>query len=256
MFKEVYLMQNLRARGNQRPANRRVICLAATTVFLQASGLTFAGLPAEDSENWSLRKETDRIRVYTTDQPDSSFQAFKAVAVLDVPIENLMAVMINPKSCVQWVHNCSESYAFGSGDFDERYAYSVNDMPWPVTDRDYVLRIRTRGQQVDGEIVMDLSAIPDQRAEEDDYIRVDKSDTLYRFIPEDGQTRMIWVQHTEPNGSIPGWLVNTLLVDIPIRSMEQLERVAQWDRYQNYELIYDSQGQLKDVAPKAESGDD
>jgi len=38
--------------------------------------------------------------------------------------------------------------------------------------------------------------------------------------------------------------------------MEQLERVAQWDRYQNYELIYDSQGQLKDVAPKAESGDD
>ena len=118
-------MQNLRARGNQRPANRRVIWLAATTVFLQASGLTFAGLPAEDSENWSLRKETDRIRVYTTDQPNSSFQAFKAVAVLDVPIENLMAVMINPKSCVQWVHNCSESYAFGSGDFDERYAYSV-----------------------------------------------------------------------------------------------------------------------------------
>ena len=72
MFKEVYLMQNLRARGNQRLANGRVNWLAATTVFLLTSGLAFAGLPAEDSENWSLRKETDHIRVYTTDQPGSS----------------------------------------------------------------------------------------------------------------------------------------------------------------------------------------
>lgn len=249
-------MQNLRAHGTQRQANGRVNRLVATTVLLLTSGLAFAELPAEDSESWSLRKETDQIQVYTSDQPDSSFQAFKAVAVLDVPIENLMAVMINPKSCVQWVHNCSESYAFGSGDFYERYAYSVNDMPWPVTDRDYVLRIRTHGHQADREIMMDLSAIPDRRDEDDDYIRVDKSDTLYRFIPEDDQTRMIWVQHTEPNGSIPGWLVNTLLVDIPIRSMEQLERVAQWDRYQNYELVYDEQGQLKDVVPKSQTGDD
>lgn len=249
-------MQNLRAHGNRCPANGRVNWLATTTVFLLTSGLAFAGLPDEDSENWSLRKETNHIQVYTVDQPNSSFQAFKAVAVLDVPIENLMAVMINPKSCVQWVHNCTESYAFGSGDFYERYAYSVNNMPWPVTDRDYVLRIRTRGQQADGEIVMDLNAIPDQRAAEDDYIRVDKSDTLYRFVPEDDQTRLIWIQHTEPNGSLPGWLVNTLLVDIPIRSMEQLERIAKWDRYQNYKLIYDQQGQLKDVVPKPQSGDD
>lgn len=249
-------MQNLKARGVARPASALAMLLMAAVVSTIAAGAAQAGLPDENAEGWSLRKETDNIRVFTIDQPDSSFQAFKAEAILDVPIENLMAVMINPQSCVEWVHNCSESYAFGDGNFHDRYAYSVNDMPWPVTDRDYVLRIRTHGEKSDGEVVMNLNAIPDRREEEDGHIRVDKSDTLYRFIPEGDQTRMIWVQHTEPNGSIPGWLVNTLLVDIPIRSMEQLERVARWERYQNHELVYDSSGQLKNVVPKPQSGDD
>lgn len=249
-------MQNLRAYGVHRQRYRIVNRLATMTLFMMASGLALAELPDEDAQGWSLRKETDNIRVFTIDQPDSSFQAFKAEAVLDAPLENVMAVMINPQSCVEWVHNCSESYSFGDGDFHDRYAYSVNDMPWPVTDRDYVLRIRTHGEKRDGEVVMDLNAIPDSRAEEDGHIRVDKSDTLYRFIPLGNQTRMIWIQHTEPNGSIPGWLVNTLLVDIPIRSMEQLERVARRDRYQNHELVYEQNGKLKDVVPKTQSGDD
>lgn len=249
-------MHNLKAPGSSRRVSALAWLWVVTVASAVVSASALAGLPDEKAEGWSLRKETDSIRVFTTDQPDSSFQAFKAEAVLDVPIENIMAVMNNPGSCVEWVHNCSESSAFGDGDFHDRYAYSVNDMPWPVTDRDYVIRIRTRGEQSDGEVVMDLNAIPDRRDEEDGHVRVDKSDTLYRFIPEGSQTRMIWVQHTEPNGSIPGWLVNSLLVDIPIRSMEQLERVAARERYQNHELIYDQDGKLKDVVAKTQSGDD
>tara|TARA_B100000214_G_scaffold301192_1_gene231543 strand:+ start:730 stop:1464 length:735 start_codon:yes stop_codon:yes gene_type:complete len=222
--------------------------ICALLVFAVAASAR-AELPTETDEQWTLRKEADHIRVYTIEQPDSSFKAFKAVAVLDAPIENLMAVMANPGSCVEWVHNCSESYAFGDGEFHDRFAYSVNDMPWPVTDRDYVLRIRTRGDRASGEIVMDLNAMPDQRAESSSRVRVDRSDTLYRFTPEGEKTRMVWVQHTDPNGSLPGWLVNSLLVDIPVRSMEELERVANRDKYRGYQLVYDEDGQLIGISP-------
>lgn len=245
-------------------ARRSAFALAARGALTAVIAVCFpllaaAELPPADGDDWNLRKEAGAIRVFTAEQPDSSFQAFKAVALLDAPIENLMAVMINPKSCVEWVHNCVESYAFGEGDFHDRYAYSVNDMPWPVTDRDYVLRIRTHGEGAGGDIFMDLNAVPQRRDVEEDYVRVDRSDTHYHFIPMGNQTRMVWVQHTEPNGSIPGWLVNSLLVDIPIRSMEQLERVALKERYQGHELVYDASGKLTAVAPSAkdiESGDD
>lgn len=232
-------------RSKDRPATRWAMAWAL--LALAASAPVQAELPTEDSEGWTLRKESGDIRVYTIDQPDSSFKAFKAVGLLDAPIENLMAVMINPGSCVEWVHNCIESYAFGAGSFHDRFAYSVNDMPWPVTDRDYVLRIRTRGNETSGEVVMDLNATPDQRSEIDSRVRVDRSDTFYRFSPQGEQTRMVWVQHTDPNGALPGWLVNSLLVDIPVRSMEALEQVANLEKYQDYQLVYDDSGALVGV---------
>jgi hypothetical protein len=222
-----------------------VICALLVTVL--AATTVEANLPAEDSDGWKLQEEVDNIRIYTTDQNDSSFKAFKAVALLDTPIENLMAVMVNPKSCMEWVLNCSESYGFGKGNFNNRYAYSVNDLPWPVTDRDYVLHIRTHGNKGSGEIVMNLDATPNKRAEITSRVRVNRSDTLYRFIPEGNKTRMIWVQHTDPNGVLPGWLVNSLLVDIPVKSLQALEKVAAKDRYQGFRLIYDADNQLIDV---------
>ncbi|SHK74187.1 START domain-containing protein [Marinobacter antarcticus] len=168
------------------PVISGVIC--ALLVSAMAAATARAALPAENSEAWSLRKEAGDIRIYTTNQNDSSFQAFKAETLLDAPIE---AVMVNPASCVKWVLNCTESYSVGKGSFYDRYAYSVNDMPWPVTDRDYVLNIRTRGNEISGEILMEMSATPGKRAESSSRIRVDRSDTLYRFIPEGRKTRMI-----------------------------------------------------------------
>ena len=221
----------------------------ALSVSLSASASDYRPLPPEEAEQWALQKEVDNIRIYTMDQAGSGFQAFKAVADLKVPIENLMAVMINPQSCQEWVHNCTEAFAFGQGDFHDRFAYSVNDMPWPVTDRDYVLRIRTHGNEQTGEVVMDLNATPGMRAELSSRVRVDRSDTLYRFTPKGNQTRMVWVQHTEPNGALPEWLVNNLVVDIPVKSMQALEAVAQEEKYQGYRIEWAEDGNIKAVVP-------
>lgn len=204
-------------------------------------------LPAEDSDAWELRKEDGNIRVYTMDKNDSSFQAFKAEALLDAPIDAVVAVMNNPQSCIEWLLNCTESYAVGKSSFHDRYVYSVNNMPWPVTDRDYVLNIHTRGNKTTGEVVVNMSAAPDMQATRSNRVRVEQSDTRYRFIPEGENTRMIWLQHTDPNGTLPGWLVNSLLVDIPLKSTKELERIAGLERYQGATLVYDDEGRLMDV---------
>jgi hypothetical protein len=221
------------------------VCLALLHCL---PALASAGdLPPRDAD-WELREESEGIRIYTTDYADSSFKAFKAEAVLDVSMDQLMAVMVTPSSCMQWVHNCTEARQFANGTFHRRFAYSVNDMPWPVSDRDYVLRIVTEGHQGSGVVTMHLNAVPDKKTANDDRVRVEKSDTLYRFEPvNDGQTRMTWIQHTEPNGAIPGWLANTLIVDIPLKSMKALAKVAQTEQYKGYELTYDEQGNLAGV---------
>ena len=100
-------MHNLRTPGTRRRVSTLATLMVATVASVMAWATALADLPDENAEGWSLRKETDNIQVFTIDQPGSSFQAFKAEAILDVPIGNLMAVMVNPQSCVEWVHNCS-----------------------------------------------------------------------------------------------------------------------------------------------------
>lgn len=215
----------------------------------------FADLPA--SPDWSLARDKDGIRIYSQRMSNSDFEAFKAVTVLNVPLSNVMAVMADPTSCVDWVHGCVHSEGLGGGDFHDRSAYSVNDLPWPAQDRDYVLRIRThtehrqvadsaaRGNEPQPVIIMQLSAIPDKRRSSSGKVRVEHSDTLYEFYDfGDGRTHMTWVQHTEPNGALPSWLVNSLAIDIPFNSMQRLEKLANTTPYHHHQLVFDSEGRL------------
>lgn len=238
-----------------RYCNSLVILLC---LFTATAG---ADLPPE-SVDWKLEREEDNIRIYKTAMPDSSFEAFKATTVINAPLANVMAVMVNAESCEEWVHGCSHSEPLPDGDFHDRKAYSVNNLPWPAADRDYVLHIRTRTsetsevQSADAQrfVIMELSAVPDDRRETDK-VRVEHSDTLYEFHETtDGRTHMTWIQHSEPNGSLPSWLVNSLAVDIPFNSLQELQEVARSPAYSGFELVFDEQaGQLVDVRRPAQA---
>ncbi|PAV27298.1 lipid-binding protein [Tamilnaduibacter salinus] len=234
-------------------ALRFIVCL----LILLIPGLALAGpaLPSQDAD-WAVQQDSDGIVVETADLPGSDFQAFRASTTFDVPVSRVMAVMAHPQSCMKWVHNCTAARNL-SGTFRDRFAYSVNDMPWPVSDRDYVLHVLTRGEPGSGTVEVRMSAVKGHHPKQDGMVRVTKSDTLYRFTPVgNGQTRMTWVQHTEPNGSIPSWLVNSLLVDIPFQSVKALRDVVHEPRYAGHRLVFHN-GKLTNVVKRPDdSGDD
>lgn len=215
-----------------------------------------ADLPPDNAE-WRLARDDKGIRIFSRKIAGSDFEAFKAITVLDAPLSNVMAVMADPKSCVEWVHGCVHSEGLDRQSFNNRSAYSVNDLPWPAQDRDYVLHIRTHTETGASEsepptVVMALSAVPGQRRESSGKVRVEHSDTLYRFYDNgDGRTHMTWIQHTEPNGALPSWLVNSLAIDIPFNSMRSLETLANEPRYRHHELVYNDNGELVDVEDRS-----
>jgi len=212
---------------------------------------TFGSASVPTSEkNWDLDLKEDGIRVYTRSINDSRINAFRAETVLDAPLEAVLAVMSDPRSCMEWVHQCVEAYNLPNGSFNDRYAYSINDMPWPASDRDYVLHIRTMTGSSQDEIIMKMDAVPDRREKRDGYVRMEVASTVYELTREgENRTRMIWYQHAEPGGSLPAWLVNRLATDIPYESLKELNRVVQEDQYQGYTIEYDNSGQIQNVVP-------
>lgn len=204
-----------------------------------------------DAPDWEKQTEEGDIVIFTRPHPGSSFKAFKAVTVIDAPLSNVMAVMANPQSCMEWVLGCTVANSFDETSFNDRYAYSVNDMPWPFKDRDYVLHIKTTSDPASGKILMHMNAAKNKKEINDDLERVDVAQTVYTFEAlDENKTKMVWLQHTEPGGVLPGWLVNSLIVDIPVKSLQQLEKVAQQPKYQDANILFDQQGIINGVDSK------
>ncbi len=222
-----------------------------STLLIFALFLASASSRAElalHSDAWRLDFDQDGIRIYTKAQPDSVYHAFKAETILNVPLHHVMAVMAQPGSCVEWVHGCIESWGLREENFNKRYAYSVNDLPWPVRDRDYVLEINTSNDPAQNTIMMDMYAVTDELPPKEGLIRVTRQETHYIFKPlGDDQTHMIWLQHTDPSGALPSWLVNALIVDIPFKSMKALEKVARLEKYTDSEIVFDESGAITGV---------
>ncbi len=201
-----------------------------------------------DQPSWEKKLDKENVEIFTREHAGSTIKAFKAIATLDAPLTQVMAVMANPNSCVEWVHGCIVSYGFDAKSFNDRHAYSVNDLPWPVADRDYVLKISTWREPDSGRIWMEMHAVTDKKPVTTQYERVTVAQTIYVFeSTEDNKTQMTWLQHTEPGGALPSWLVNALLIDIPFKSLRKLEEVANWDKYNKGEMLIDAQGELTGV---------
>ncbi|TVP59176.1 MAG: lipid-binding protein [Halomonadaceae bacterium] len=209
-----------------------------------------AAVPTDD-ENWTVRKDEDGVRIATRSMDDSSFDAFRAETELDSPMASLLAVMGEPESCLRWVHTCIEARALGNGDFHHRYAYSVNALPWPASNRDYVVRITTEGDQQ--EVIITMEAVSGMEPEQRGLVRIEHSFSIYRITPlDDERTAIAWFQHTEPGGSLPGWLVNRMTTDLPYRSLLNLRDEVQKTRYRNYRIQYDDNGQITGLERDAE----
>ncbi|PID42755.1 MAG: lipid-binding protein [Proteobacteria bacterium] len=226
------------------------------TVFLTRSALAtpdHVTLPenlTEESADWEKTLDEEGVQIFVRDYPGSDYKAFKAIMEIQAPVDSVMAVMAAPNSCVEWVHGCIISYGLDAESFNKRYAYSVNDLPWPVTDRDYVLLISTWNEPDTNRIWMEMHAVKDKKTVNEDYVRVTTANTIYLFEPTDhNTTKMTWLQHTEPGGALPGWLVNALLIDIPFNSLKKLEEVANRDNYKRAKILTDDQGQITGVKP-------
>ncbi len=229
----------------------RYISTLLTSAALLSSPFAISDEIPMDAPDWDKKETEENITIYTRPHPNSNFKAFKAVAIIDAPLNNIMAVMANPKSCMEWVLGCTEASSFDETSFNDRYAYSVNDMPWPFKDRDYALHIRTSSDPKSGIILMHMGATNSKKEISDEFERVHVAQTVYSFEAlDDNTTKMVWLQHTEPGGILPGWLVNSLIIDIPIKSLQALERTAKLPKYQDAEILFDQQGMIMGVNSK------
>ena len=192
-----------------------VILLSAIVIFLYAIKLWAEEYP------WQKRISEDGVSVYTHKVEGSPILEFKADVTVNVPINQAISLFENEEKMPEWYYQCVLAELIRQETSEQKIFYFVLHLPWPVTERDSVFRRVRSTNAISGVITYTLSALPEQLPRKKGKIRVPYIKTVWSFTPLiDGKTKIYFQQHSDPGGSIPGFLANALVVDIPFNSLK------------------------------------
>jgi hypothetical protein len=183
---------------------------------------------------WHLKRDRDGIQVYVSKVADSKFKAMRAHMLVETSVRSLVALIIDLENCRQWAPTCKQAYIVERLSPTDSIVYSHNNLPFPVRDRVAYSRVKWTRDLETGAVVMRSSALADANYKiRKGVIQVTDAMSEWRFTPQaDGQVLVESFVHADPNGAIPAWLTNLLMVDTPFDTMRQVRKLAQTEKYQ------------------------
>ena len=192
------------------------------------------------ASEWTLVKEKNGVSVYTSAVEGSDFLAYRGEIVVDGSIASVVSVLYDTPNCVSWLHECSFGLTLEEVSFKENYIYESYDLSFPVSDRGLILH---------STLVWDESRAVVSVEDANDFCKnktnprcekvrslnlttIPRSKGAYTLTKlDDNKTSVVWQAHTDPGGSIPTWMVNMLVVDMPYYSLRNLRKVVKENQY-------------------------
>lgn len=203
--------------------------MVALCLLLQAGGSS-----AYASENWNLKKDRDGIQIYTRKVEGSPFKAVRGITRVNARLSSLVALVRDAKACPDWADRCGESWVHEKINDTEEYVYTLNELPWPVADRDVLAHVRW-SQSTDNLAVTMLSSATEGLLEKKKgIVRLTEANAQWIFTPlESGEVEVVTLAHINPAGPLPAWVTNLLLVDAPFNTLSKLREAVQDQKYLN-----------------------
>ncbi|MDE2222914.1 MAG: START domain-containing protein [Candidatus Omnitrophica bacterium] len=197
-------------------------------VFL-ASSVLLSGFNAFGAEYpWALKLRQDGVSVYTRKVPGSDILEFKSDVIVNAPIKKVTAFFEDAREVPKWSYQCRRMRLVQDERPQSKVFYYVIHLPWPVTQRDCVFRRIKSVDPATGVVTYGLTGLPQRLPQKRGNVRVTYLKTIWRFTPlKDGRTGVYYQQFSNPGGSLPPFLANALVVEIPYNSLKNFRTLVQ-----------------------------
>ena len=210
---------------------RRLLQVAlAACVGLCATVATVAAPATAHAQGvWEFVGVIDGVKVWRKEVPDTNLLAFKGEVVADVNMGKLLAVFLDRNQRKFWVDRFDDTRMLEqTNPLNETY-YIRFKLPPGISNRDYVLRADGTADAAQGLFTAKIKSVEHPKAPVDDCcVRAEVRGTFYRFEALKGapgtpdKTRLIVEVQTDPQGWLPGWVVNLIQKSWPSKTLNGL----------------------------------
>ncbi|RNC88066.1 MAG: hypothetical protein ED556_02435 [Winogradskyella sp.] len=170
--------------------------------------------------DWKLKKDSNEIKIFTRSLLNESFDEYKAVTTVNVPIKKVVEELL---TAPEYFDECKSgiSYYLKKKSEDEHLFYARKDLPWPVKDRD-IITLLTVIKINDYKYKLKLESLPDAIPEKNKTLRVKKLMGFWLLEEKDRKTKITQQLLVNPEGSLPKFVVNKLLIKGPFKTFSDL----------------------------------
>ncbi len=170
---------------------------------------------------WKLAKDKEGIQIWVRDFKDSPYKEYKAITSVKTSLKGVVDELLEAP---EYMENCKEgvSHLVKINNDKEYVFYARNEFPWPVKDRDVVSKLRIQKISKD-KIKLYIDAAPEEVPVLKSTLRIRELSGHWLLEEHEGKVKITQQLYVNPEGSLPPFITNSLLVTGPFKTFSTLK---------------------------------
>jgi len=210
------------------------IAIALLTIAVSAEANESDGEPP-----WHLERDKQGVQIFTRSVDGSPYDEVKGVTLVTAKLSSLVALIRDTRACSDWADLCKESRLHESISATEHYVYTLNDLPWPVANRDVLAHVIWQQNPENLQVTMRSQATTGLLEKNKGVVRLTQAKASWVFKPlGDGQVEVTTMAHVNPGGPLPGWMTNLFLLDSPFNTLVKLKKAVNQPKYEQANVVF------------------
>jgi hypothetical protein len=158
---------------------------------------------------WELVYSAENLSVQRRDYAGSDLDEIRGVVRVQASLNAVMALLKDADFNRDWVYRSGGARILQDTGYPQAYVYGVVDAPFPMSDRDTVVRFDYEQDPVTREITITITNFPEFIPPQANLIRVPQFGGFWHLRPEpDGWVEVTYQVYGDPGGWIPVWVAN------------------------------------------------
>lgn len=198
---------------------RRGLAVIVGALFVASMGAADASEGA-----WRVVDSERGITVSVRDVPGQELPSFRGQGTIEGDVLYVLAVVLDAEGAMEWAEGADEVALLRELDPRQHLIYSHTDTPWPVTDRDMIMKRKVEIVKPGEAFRLRLECVEQGKAPIEGIIRIHDCSSDFLLQKVDAQHTSIDYQvRIDPEGSLPKWLVAWAARKVPFDTLVNLE---------------------------------
>lgn len=188
---------------------------------------------------WRLAAETDGIRVFVKKAAASDIQMLRVTCELNARIDQVVALLLDAPAVCKWIPHTKTCRYLQKISPTESIYYTEVNMPWPLSNRDFVTHLRLYQDATGHEITIKTPAVPGRLDPVPGNVRIENAGSEWMLTRQDnGTTRLVYNLFVDPGLHFPAAIVNYFSRQAAVEAVKNMRRLVQQPPYRDAALSF------------------